>query len=633
MMKKISLLLLAVMFTSSPAYTAEEYDPQHTMLALNMAIVSVHRILATQDRLILDQEYQNIMNNLSLGNIRSDSDITKLYEKLMDIVLQKRLRDEEASQVQQRFNAQMSKRFTDALTDAAKNSMTALENAHKSPFALAVGLMRLIPACTASYFKYEAREKELRSELNEELYRLRREDMASFNDMQKQLLSSSWNLMNLYHLPDEFRLVQKAMDDFYRAVEEPDTASRRLRMLRALEDDFKVYPPYWYYRARTAQEAGDSDEANKSFDKFDEIWRPVLRRDPYKLEVTKYRISELIKDGVPEDEGERQKILALCSVMRDNTLREDWANNLFAAALFYALGEKEEAAKCVQINIDFGYEQEISIAMLSQIKHNVMPPVLAQDTLRAKRLNALTADMKDTDKDGALLVADYFDGRDGAEDTLKADNTSPLVMQALRLIELRKADTDAFRDIYGLTEKQIASKDIIAVPYSGALAMVKDYADNNNTPAQIFLADMYNYGWGVEKDINQAMKYYALAGEKKELYPQFMYINLMISLENYSSALKSSEPEQSEGDRKFALGMKYYDEGDFDKARTWFLDAAQNDSHAEAQYMMGVIFENGQGRERNLTAARVWYAEAAQHGHEGANKAIERLSSKSWWQF
>ena len=256
-MKKLSLLLLAVMFITSPAYTAEDYDPQHTMLALNMAIVSVHRILATQDRLILDQEYQNIMNNLSLGNIRSDSDITKLYEKLMDIVLQKRLREEEASQVQQRFNAQMSKRFTDALTDAAKNSMTALENAHKSPFALAVGLMRLIPACTASYFKYEAREKELRSELNEDLYRLKREDMASFNDMQKQLLSSSWNLMNLYHIPDEFRLVQKAMDDFYRAVEEPDTASRRLRMLRALEDDFKVYPPYWYYRARTAQEAGD----------------------------------------------------------------------------------------------------------------------------------------------------------------------------------------------------------------------------------------------------------------------------------------------------------------------------------------------------------------------------------------
>lgn len=88
-----------------PAIADEEYDPQHTMLALNMAIVSVHRILATQDRLILDQEYQNIMNNLSLGNIRSDSDITKLYEKLMDIASKKRLRQDEADNVIKRYNA------------------------------------------------------------------------------------------------------------------------------------------------------------------------------------------------------------------------------------------------------------------------------------------------------------------------------------------------------------------------------------------------------------------------------------------------------------------------------------------------------------------------------------------------
>ena len=59
----------------------EGYDPQNTMLALNMAVVSLHRILTTRSRAVLDDEYQNIINNLSLGNIRFAPEITALYEK------------------------------------------------------------------------------------------------------------------------------------------------------------------------------------------------------------------------------------------------------------------------------------------------------------------------------------------------------------------------------------------------------------------------------------------------------------------------------------------------------------------------------------------------------------------------
>ncbi|MBQ8691895.1 MAG: hypothetical protein IJ520_01980, partial [Synergistaceae bacterium] len=81
----VSVLLLAVfMFGLLPplpkAYAAdghdEQYDPLHTMLALNMAIVSIHRIITTQDRIVLNQEYDNIINKLALGNIESDYDIT-----------------------------------------------------------------------------------------------------------------------------------------------------------------------------------------------------------------------------------------------------------------------------------------------------------------------------------------------------------------------------------------------------------------------------------------------------------------------------------------------------------------------------------------------------------------------------
>ena len=39
------------------------------MSALNMAVVSLHRITSSGNRLILDQEYINIVNNLQIGEI------------------------------------------------------------------------------------------------------------------------------------------------------------------------------------------------------------------------------------------------------------------------------------------------------------------------------------------------------------------------------------------------------------------------------------------------------------------------------------------------------------------------------------------------------------------------------------
>lgn len=91
-MKKLTALVLAVLFVSwsSPSMSAE-YDPQHTMLALNMAIVSVHRILTTESRAVLEQEYSSIINNLSLGNIESDKAMTDLYRDMMSIISRKRI--------------------------------------------------------------------------------------------------------------------------------------------------------------------------------------------------------------------------------------------------------------------------------------------------------------------------------------------------------------------------------------------------------------------------------------------------------------------------------------------------------------------------------------------------------------
>ena len=52
-----------------------EYDPLHTMLALNMAITSIHRIINSHDRIILNQEYTTIINNIAVAHIKADEEL------------------------------------------------------------------------------------------------------------------------------------------------------------------------------------------------------------------------------------------------------------------------------------------------------------------------------------------------------------------------------------------------------------------------------------------------------------------------------------------------------------------------------------------------------------------------------
>ena len=646
-MKKFLALVLAVVVSlSSSAYSEEaNYDPQYTMLALNMAIVSVHRILSANDRLILNQEYQNIINNLSIGNIKSDPEITELYNKMITVIGKKKLRDEELKQVISHYASRMQNRFAEAMSNFDAGGRYEVSNEGISS-GIVAAVMNLLSSCTASYFRYQASEGEIRRELDKNIYTVQAEDMKAFDDMQQQLLSSSWNLMYKYHLPDEYRLVQKTMDDFYRAVEEPDEAPRRLRMLRALEEDFKVYPPYWYYRARTALEADNKPEADKCFDKFDEIWRPVLKKDPYRLEVTKYRLTELIKDGIPQSGDVQQEALNLLGVMRKNTQLDDWTNNLFAGILYYALGDKDSAEKCIETNIDFRHEQVISSAMLTNIRARVEPSLLLSDTLRTMNLTKLLIPVNSKDKEAAYMAADYFDGRKFTDDARKRNADNPLILHTEMITMLRKADTSSFKGMYEIAKKQIAAKDEIYGTYSGILDMVKSYADNDNISAQIFLADMYNYGWGVKRDANLALTYYVKAGNQGDVYSRLMYINLVRYREDYPQAkpAKTAEPAKTEGisrnyaDELFDEGMKFYAARNYLGALNRFSQAAIS-SHSGAQFMLGSMYENGYGVEKNLEAALNYYSSAAEKGHPSAQKAYERLlgekpeKSGSWFSW
>ena len=340
-----------------------EYDPLLTMTALNLAVVSLHKITATGDRVTLDQEYTGIINNLRIGEINADPAITSLYQEIVRVIHAGRLRDSDRAEIESEYSRQKQKGIKYLITGNLAKSFS------KNPVKW---LGKLAVSCVSEYFR-----SRVRAEFHHERghLQLRREELNEYDALQRKLLDSLWKLLRQYQLPDSYRLTQKGLDNFYAAMQEADP-SKRLRMLKYLAGDFGMYSPYWFNRGRAAQEAGDLEEARKSFVKFGEVWRPVLRKDPYKAEALKFRIDDLAREGISESNA--GEILRCLGEMRENVPLEDWANNIYIGMMYFALGHKDKAIESVMCNVDFGFETDNSGKILAKFESEPLPKKLAE---------------------------------------------------------------------------------------------------------------------------------------------------------------------------------------------------------------------------------------------------------------
>lgn len=697
-MKKLAALILFLTL-SAPAYP-QDYDPQHTMLALNMAIVSVHRIITTQSKAVLEQEYSNIINNLSLGNIESDPEMTGLYREMLGIISRKRISEGDSRRLKSYYDTAEQRRITYALSNirmtearikSAQHEVSGLENEARSQEKLAQSqldgirsditrisraqdaityswLGNMAVSCVsiftgnvfavgnilwdsaeayvehemlsekrehaeASYRRTQAEQEAMRArnarltqqardnleqerlrlsrlqeevksdeamlkeELKASMWKLERQDIANCNALQQRLLESSWNLLRKYSLPDNYRLTQNTLKNFYRAVEEEDT-SRRSRMLRNLEDEFRVYPPYWFYRARTAQESGNFQEAKKFYAEFRKVWRPVLRRDPYMIEAAKFRIQEIISEGRPLDEV-RPEILEHLETVYDNTPKEDWSDNLFLGVAYFLLGDKGKGMDCIAVNLDFGYEEKVSGMLFAQMETGALDSEEAQDVIHRMKLSELAEAMNIADGNSAVAMALYFEGNADALGKMAVSSDNPVVFHALRLLEQSKGSAGNYSRIMEYVKRHEALSDKIEGAYSEIVPLVRKYADEGREAAKIFLADMLLYGLGIEQDTEKAEGIFTELAGKGNLYAQFVMVQS--HLVPVKPAKKTLTP--SEAEKAYQMGENYYyGRGvaqDRKKAAEYYLQAAEA-GHAKAQYSLGVCYRMGLGVSQDL---------------------------------
>lgn len=65
------------------------------------------------------------------------------------------------------------------------------------------------------------------------------------------------------------------------------------------------------------------------------------------------------------------------------------------------------------------------------------------------------------------------------------------------------------------------------------------------------------------------------------------------------------------------------------EAANWFRDLAEKGS-AQAQYNLGVCYENGEGVEKDTSEAMKWYRIASEQGHKDAETALQKLQESHY---
>ena len=170
-----------------------------------------------------------------------------------------------------------------------------------------------------------------------------------------------------------------------------------------------------------------------------------------------------------------------------------------------------------------------------------------------------------------------------------------------------------------------------------ALYFCTKASEKGDAQAQLFLANMYENGMGVNKSQQEATRWYKESAKGGLAEAQYK-VGLMYGKGEGLAQDKSEATfwyrkaaEQGHKEAQFTMGYRYeFGKGvqqNYKEAIAWYLKAAEQ-SHASAQNYLGVMTSLGQGTPQNNIEAYKWFNLAAISGNKEYIANRDRMAKK-----
>ncbi len=161
-----------------------------------------------------------------------------------------------------------------------------------------------------------------------------------------------------------------------------------------------------------------------------------------------------------------------------------------------------------------------------------------------------------------------------------------------------------------------------------AIRWYRHAASMGHSAALYSLGYCYYQGIGVKKNEGKAVRYFRQAAQQELIDAQ----NLLgecndCSVEEEAETavelyLKATVRKHAK--TQYSLGYLYYTANAYEEAIKWLSQAGEQ-GHAEAQWLVGTLHEQGMGTPKNEEEAKRWYRLAAAQGHKKAIAAIDHV--------
>ena len=234
---------------------ANEIEKIRAAYALNVCAVSVSQIVDYNDQYILDQEYENTLNNLNLEKMPKDEAFLKILTETLNVVTFFKIYSSKKRMIEERYQHKVK----NAIWSAVPNLAFIISSGGKGgAYALIASLATEVGLGYMNYRRTKA-ENELEYKSNQ--LELEYTAIEQLNAIRTELFVTSWKIAEKYDFPDNYRLTEKQIDQFNDILMDPNIV-RRFSRLFSLRHNFIAYPPFWYYLGNAANVIYQTDSEN-----------------------------------------------------------------------------------------------------------------------------------------------------------------------------------------------------------------------------------------------------------------------------------------------------------------------------------------------------------------------------------
>ena len=353
-------------------YTNEEQ--LRAAYALNLCTVSVSQIIAYNDIGVLEQEYENILNNLNLERIPKDDALREVYNQILDTIKLCRISEGDKKQIDLVYQHKVKNAVWSAVPRLGMIFATHDLTAMALTLASQVGI---------GYMNYRRNKADYQLGREQEYWQLERNKLEMFGQLEGELFNTAWNLADAYDYPDEYRLTSEQLTEYNKALME-DNPIRRYGKLDGMSAQFAAYPHFWYQMGSTANSIyHDSNMPEEIKNKYKnaaiscfEQYRKLnkfnlLRHDAISSAWALEYVELLDLDNSEED---RKKAVELLREAESHAGDKNKDVFELCACAYLKLGNLNETARLLRKLVNWDYNVEVNVQILSAIYLHIISP-------------------------------------------------------------------------------------------------------------------------------------------------------------------------------------------------------------------------------------------------------------------